>query len=227
MKKLLVVAIILASFVLFAQSRARCTVSMNGSKQLSAPVFTAPGFTFFGVDYSKVRLIGDHGHGAGTNLDMAHIRDKYFNAINELVFNEKKKYDFEKATGEKKITHDFKSISEINLTADPAKMKNFSEHVPLNANEIRAMVKKYSVNTSVKNNIGMVLIADKMDRVEAEAYYYVVFFNIADRDVIFYAYVKGKPKGFGYRNYWAGAIYAITRDMARVDWKYWKSSVMN
>ncbi len=226
MKKLLAVAIILASFVLFAQSRARCTVSMNGSKQLSAPVFTASGFTFFGVDYSRVRLIGDHGHGAGTNMDPAQIRDKYFNAINELVFNEKKKYDFEKATGGKKIAYDFSSVAKINLTADTAKMRNFSEHVPLKASEIRAMVKKYSLNTSAKNNIGMVLIADKMDRVETEAYYYVVFFNVADRDVIFYSYVKGKPRGMGYRNYWAGAIYSIVRDMTRSDWKYWESVVM-
>jgi hypothetical protein len=224
-KKLLVAAIILSSLMLFARSKARCTESMSGSKQLSAPVFTAPGFTFFGVDYSQVRLIGDHGHGAGTNLDPAHIRDKYFNALNELVFNEKKKYDFKKATGGKKITYDFNSVAKINLTADPAKMRSFSEHTPLTTQKLRGMVKKYEITTS-PNNIGMVLIADKMDRVEVEAYYYVVFFNVADRSVLFYAYVKGKPKGMGYRNYWAGSIYSVIKDMSKYDWKHWESVVM-
>ena len=226
MKKLVIFLVVLLSLAVSASSKGRCTINMNGSKELSSPVFRALNITFLGIDYSQVRLIGDHGHGAGTNMDPTEIRDKYFNAINELIFNEKKKYDFEKATGESKITYDFKGVTDINLTADPSVMRNFSEHTPLNIYKLREMVKKYKFTTP-PNTIGMVFIADKMDRVEAEAFYYVVFFNTSNRDILFYSYVKGKPKGMGYRNYWAGAIYAITKDMARADWKYWENAVMN
>lgn len=50
-------------------------------------------------------------------------------------------------------------------------------------------------------------------------------FTVSDQKFLFAAYVKGKPGGFGYRNYWVRSIANIFKDMRKGDWEYWKSIV--
>jgi hypothetical protein len=82
------------------------------------------------------------------------------------------------------------------------------------------MVNKY--NTKGLSGIGVVLIADQMNKFDKEAFYYVTFFDVKTKVVLFSAYVKGKPGGFGYRNFWLRTVANIFKDMKKGDWEYWK-----
>ena len=175
-------------------------------------VFSADSLVFFGVDYSRVKLIGDHGNVSGSTMPLDHIRDTYFNSINEVVMNEQKKFNFEKATDGKKISYDFTSVLAANKSAKTDDMKAITATKPLDLNVVAEMVKDYS-SSAAKGSVGMVLIVDQMNKFEEAAYFYVTFFDTDSKKLLFTAYVKGKAGGFGYRNYWAGAIASVVKDM--------------
>lgn len=225
MKKFLAVILLATCFSLAASSKGKITIQMMGSKATSAPVFNAGDFVFFGVDYSKVRLIGDHGHGSGTNISVDYIRDTYFNQINELILNETKKYDFSKAIGGKSLKYDFSSVFKINKAANTENMKVPTEIERHDMKIIGEMLKGYSTTQAPKSGYGMVLIADQMNKYQSTAYFFVVFFDISSKTPIFSAYVKGKAGGFGYRNFWAGAVADVAKQMSKTDWKYWEKSI--
>lgn len=225
MKKVMLLMIFLLSLGLFAGAEKRCTVKMFGSRANAAKVFNADGFIFFGIDYSRVRLIGDHGHGYGTDMDTAYIRDKYFNAFNSVVINERDKYDLSEAVGGKKISYKFENILKINKSADPSRLRAITKTDPLGTVVIQQMLQKYDTFLGKDLGVGIAIIADQMNKFDKEAYYYVTFFNVSDQRFLFSAYVKGKPGGFGYRNYWVRPIANIFKDMRKGDWEYWKSVV--
>jgi len=225
MKKFLAVILLALCFSLTASSKGKITIQMMGSKATSAPVFNADDFVFFGVDYSKVRLIGDHGHGSGTNISVDYIRDTYFNQINELILNETKKYDFSKAIGGKTLKYDFSSVFKINKAASTENMKAPTEVERHDMKIISQMVKEYATTQTAKSGYGMVLIADQMNKYQSTAYFFVVFFDISSKTPIFSAYVKGKAGGFGYRNFWAGAVADVAKQMKKSDWEYWEKSI--
>jgi len=223
MKKAILALTLLLSLFLFADAEKRCTVKMFGGRINAEKAFSADGFVFFGIDYSRVRLIGDHGHGYGTDMDTAYIRDKYFNAFNSVVINETDKYNLSKAVGGKKIGYKFDEVLEINRSADPKKLRAITKSEPLGTVVVQEMLKKYDTFRGKAQGVGIVIIADQMNKFDKEAYYYVTFFDVFSLKFLFAAYVKGEPGGFGYRNYWIRPIANIFKDMAKGDWKYWKS----
>ena len=223
MKKITFILLMAVCFSLFAGEKPRCTIDLKGSKAGYEMVFSANSLVFFGVDYSHVKLIGDHGNVSGSSMSLDFIRDTYFNSINEVVMNEQKKFNFEKATGGKKVSYDFTSVLAANKSADTKDMKAITATKPLDLNIVAEMVKGYS-SSAAKGSVGMVLIADQMNKFEEAAYFYVTFFDTDSKKLFFTAYVKGKAGGFGYRNYWAGAIASVVKDMTKSDWEYWKKS---
>ena len=220
MKKLILMLIVLSSLTLMAGAEKRCTVNVLGVNAKAGNVFSAESLTFFGIDYSRVRLIGDHGHGFGKDMDTAKIRDKYFQAFNSVVVNERKKYDLSKATGGKFIEYKLDSVLKINAKADPNNLRALTKSNPLGLPVVASMVKKY--DTKGTKGIGFVIIADQMNKFDKLAHYYVTFFDVNTKIVLFSAYVKGKPGGFGYRNFWLRSVYNVMKDMAKGDWEYWK-----
>ena len=223
MKKIIFFVLIAACFSLSASAKARCTVDLKGSDAGYKMVFSADSLVFFGVDYSHVKLIGDHGNVSGSSMPLDYIRDTYFNSINEVVMNEQKKFNFEKATGGKKISYDFTSVLAANKAAKTDDMKAITATKPLDLNVVAEMVKGYS-SSAAKGSVGMVLIVDQMNKFEEAAYFYVTFFDTDSKKLLLTAYVKGKAGGFGYRNYWAGAIASVVKDMTKSDWEYWEKS---
>ncbi len=223
MKKITFILLMSVCFSLFAGEKPRCTIDLKGSKSGYEMVFSADSLVFFGVDYSRVKLIGDHGNVSGSTMPLDHIRDTYFNSINEVVMNEQKKFNFEKATDGKKISYDFTSVLAANKSAKTDDMKAITATKPLDLNVVAEMVKGYS-SSAAKGSVGMVLIVDQMNKFEEAAYFYVTFFDTDSKKLLFTAYVKGKAGGFGYRNYWAGAIASVVKDMTKSDWEYWEKS---
>lgn len=223
MKRSLFVFIILCFMAVSAEPKADCTLKMIGTPSIAKAVFSQKSFVFMGVDFSKVRLIGDHGQGSGTNMPVDYIRDTYFNSYNETILNETKKFDVEAATGGRKITYDFDSAVEINKTADTSSMKIMKKTEPLETEVIRGMLKKYETDST--EQIGLVIIADQMNKYDKEAYYYVIFFDVQYREPVFGAYVKGSAGGFGYKNFWVNTIYEVLKSMKKKDWEYWEYKV--
>lgn len=197
--------------------------SISGIKAQDAKtIFSTNEIVWFGLDFSKAKFVGsfDQGMGAApaTGSDM---RNKYVNQWNDLIAKEQPKFDLRKAFRKDNVIYDLKSIYEINKSLDPDACMVYNEG-KLDANEIPAMVKKYTPDIK-KEGVGLSFIVENFNKNTQMADIYVTFFDIASKKVLLTEKVSGKAMGVGIRNYWAGAIKDILKQIDEKEYKNWKS----
>jgi hypothetical protein len=179
-------------------------LAMNGlnAQTITDALAHGSSVTFFGIDFTKAKgiLIG------ASAKDM---RDKYFSSINTLLVVEQEKYNLKKALLKSDVKNEFRSVDELNASADTNNFKAYSisEVVALDQNTIAGMVKKYDLND--KTGIGLVFIAESLDKPGKLGTYHLVYFSMPDGKILLSEKVSGKPGGFGIRNYWAASFYSI------------------
>lgn len=61
--------------------------------------------------------------------------------------------------------------------------------------------------------VGMVFIAQFLDKSNNRGTYEVVFFNTETKEIIEEWITDGKARGFGLRNYWAGSVYSALKKL--------------
>jgi hypothetical protein len=171
--------------------------------------------TFFGVDYSKCK-------GVVLGATSEEMRDKVFPAINMLLVVEQDKYDVKKALMKSEVIIDLNDVNRINATIDASKFEVYSskELKPFIKDTIAQMIQLY--NLKDKTGIGLVFIAEYLDKPGTTAAYNLVYFSMPDGKVILLEREFGTPKGFGMRNYWAYTIYDILKSgiQQKLEMKY-------
>ena len=153
----------------------------------------------YGIDYSGVKAVG---------VDESELRFvRVFEEINDLFLSQPEKYDCGNMIN-KTILVDIDPICRHNTAADYSGMiqrrRNFSSSV-----DVAAAVANYRLQET--EGIGMVFIAELLDKGRGCAVHQVVCFDIATREVLFDRRVETKAGGFGLRNYWANAVYEVIR----------------
>lgn len=168
---------------------------------------TAKEIVWVGIDYSQVRMIG-----ADFN-DPNKIFPGMLDAWNSLFIKERIKKL--KSSVKKDVILDTTGVAEVNKKATAKQIKqnpgpdDTMEKTHLNNTVIAAMVKAYSLES--KNGTALVYIADRFmkDGSKGNAAIYSVFFDIETRNVIKSERHMVKARGFGFRNFWFGAIKEI------------------
>ena len=69
-------------------------------------------------------------------------------------------------------------------------------------------------------------IAESLNKIDTEAYFHVVIINIDSKEVLLSERLRGQPSGFGIRNYWAGAIYEILKNIDSRYYRLWRNKYM-
>jgi hypothetical protein len=166
-------------------------------------VFSAKEIIFYGVDFSNVKLVG-------TTVDFANlndIRDRQFNAINNLFISEPEKYDPKKAFKKDKATIDLSIVDKRNLTPDIDKLLTTTQNT-LSKESIDAMIKEYTISDGV-SGIGVCFVMENLIKLEkgSHATLYVVFFDIATKTVLICENADSIAGGFGFKNFWAKTVF--------------------
>jgi hypothetical protein len=171
--------------------------------------------TFFGVDYSKCK-------GVALGASTEEMRDKVFPAINMLLVVEEDKYDVKKALLKSQVIIDLNDVNRINTLINPSIFDAYSskELKPFVKDTIAQMIQLY--NLKDKTGIGLVFIAEYLDKPGTTAAYNLVYFSMPEGKVILSEREFGTPKGFGMRNYWAYTIYDILKSglQQKLEMKY-------
>lgn len=209
MKKLIILSLLIAG--------------VSGIKAQDAKtVFSTNEIVWFGLDFSKAKFVGgfDQAMGAApaTGYDM---KNKYVGQWNELMAKEQPKFDLRKAFRKDNVIYDLKSINEINKTIDPDACMVYNAG-KIDPNEIPAMVKKYNPDIK-KEGVGLSFIVENFNKNTQIADLYVTFFDIASKKVLFTEKMSGTALGVGIRNYWAGAVKNILKQISDKDYMNWKS----
>jgi hypothetical protein len=174
--------------------------------------------TYLGVDFSKAKLIGDAG------ADAYAIKTRIFSSINQVIVNEPKNYDFNKALQKTNVVSDI-SVTEAQnakVQEDSIKSFNAADFSRFNAATIDKMVKDYHYNG--KTGIGMVFVVEAMSKTQEKAAVWVTFVNMANGKVLLTERMLGKAGGIGFRNYWVNPFQEIIKDIQKNKYKQWSAT---
>jgi hypothetical protein len=173
---------------LFAQNRSKA--------------FAESSVTWYGVDYSLVKftLVTESTQQIVTN---------YLPAINAVIVQEQeKKYNIRKFFNKSNVTIELDNVNEHNQKIDPAQLA-LTHASSITQDEVNKLVKSYK--TAGKKGMGLVFVAENMNKSTSIGSFYVVFFDLATKEIIDSQRFVGKAGGIGFRNFWAGAVYEVMK----------------
>lgn len=184
-------------------------------------VFSTTDIVWYGMDFTKAKFVGgfDQIQGAG-NVTGTDMRNKWVPGWNTLLLNEPQNFDLRKTFRKDNIYNDITSVTDLNSKLDADKCMTYNEG-KIERSEIDAMVKKYTGDK--KDGIGLVFIIENFNKGTQTANVYVTFFDIATKKVLVCEKVDGKAVGIGMRNYWAGAIKSVLKQVEKELYNNWKS----
>ena len=155
---------------------------------------------WFGLDFSRAKLIGSEGFN-----DPVAIKEDYFRKWNHLLISEADKYEWDKALLVSDLKYDYGMIEEVN---EKVRVKSLviNKSYSIAKEEISNITYAYNI-TEFKEGIGVVLLVESFNKIREMGFGYIVFFDVKTKEVLYYHELVGEAKGFGFWNYWAGAIH--------------------
>ena len=164
---------------------------------------TDKSMTFFGIDFSKAKMIGGDGF-----KEPADVKVK-FNAWNSLFKAEPDKYDLYKAFKKDKIEFDFTNVEQRNDKVSTDGLVTNNDY-KISAGQVEDVVKSY--DTKGKSGLGCVFVVESFNKDKVVGTIYVVLFDMASKKIYVNKKFEEKPGGFGLKNYWARAILGAIED---------------
>jgi hypothetical protein len=157
--------------------------------------------TWLGVDFTLARftLITE---------DPAAVVSTSLKAINNLILAEPDKYNLKKFFSKTEVTNDIEMVNERNSKIDPTLLV-VPDKYTITPEDVKKVISSY--DTKGKTGTGLVFVAENMHKVEEIGSYYVVFFDLASKEIIDSERKVGKASGIGFRNYWTGSIYNVMK----------------
>jgi hypothetical protein len=63
---------------------------------------------------------------------------------------------------------------------------------------------------------------ESFDKTGEQASMYVTFINLSSKKVLMTERLTAEPTGFGLRNYWAGAVYSMYKQISKKELRNWR-----
>jgi hypothetical protein len=157
--------------------------------------------TWFGVDFTLARF-------TLVTEDPAAIVSTSLKAINTLILAEPEKYDLKKFFSKSEVTPDVDMVNERNSKIDPTILV-VPDKYTITPEDVKKVISSY--DTKGKTGMGLVFVAENLNKVEQIGSFYVVFFDMGTKEIIDSERRVGKAAGFNFRNYWAGSVFAVMK----------------
>jgi hypothetical protein len=162
---------------------------------------SAKSITWYGIDFtsSKFTLVTE---------DPAVIVNQYLKSINTLIQAEPEKFDLRKWFNKTEVSYDLEQAIKNNEKINPENIVTSNDH-SITTEDAKAVVAHYK--TSGKSGLGLIFIAENLNKVKQTGSYYVCFFDEATKEIIDINRYEAKAVGIGFRNYWAGSVYNVMK----------------
>ncbi|UII34781.1 hypothetical protein LVD17_13280 [Fulvivirga ulvae] len=165
-----------------------------------ALLYESSEFVWCGLDYSHVKCIGRDGFN-----EPYEVKHKYFDAWNELVLAEADKYDLQEAYYKSRQITDLSVVDRRNDIPDVDKLV-INDSYQFEKGKLQEIIKDYDLEKS-DEGLGLVYVVESLNKYRQTAVIYVVFFDIASKEILWNKSYTTDARGFGFRNYWARTIY--------------------
>jgi hypothetical protein len=193
MKKVLCAALLLFSFAF-----------TFGQSNKSTAAKDAKSITFYGVDFSLSKVFG-------FSNSSTQIKDA-FAGINRLFIGQARKFDVPASFKKDDVLYNFDLVNKLNDEMSVSSLFSDRKKYAITSDELRSHIKGYN---TTGNGIGLILIAERLDKQDEMGYYYVIFFEESTGEILYKKPVSAKTHGFGLKNHWASSIYKIMKE-----WRY-------
>ncbi|MBC8486925.1 MAG: hypothetical protein H8D45_12925 [Bacteroidetes bacterium] len=178
-------------------------------------IFSSKEAIWYGLDFSKVRLIGTEGFS-----DVAKIKDVYFSSWNNLIINEPAKYNLQLMFFKDTVFYDLSVVEKRNKLPEVDELVIGNDTYSLDKNTISEIIKEY--DTKEKQGLGIVFIMESFNKPKRTGTMWVTFFDIASKTVLLTEKMSGKPGGAGIRNYWARTYYNVMAKIKKTEYLKWE-----
>ncbi len=190
---------------------------MGGLSAQKSVVFEQDNMVFYGLDFTKARFTGGSGM-----TSPASMQDKYMPALNELMIDERKRYDVAKSYRKKNVEYYFYMADDFNAEFDVYNGYVNGTVENLSADEIKSVISTY--NDDKHNGLGLLYIVDEVSHGRNLITIQIVFFDINSQEVLLVKRARGGMKGFSIRNYYAGGIRQIIKESEEYYEKWMKKA---
>lgn len=146
---------------------------------------------FYGIDFSDVNVVG-----------AAETEDQFmtaFGGINHLLVSEQDKFDIAKFLKLDVVSLDVEHATSRVSALEDVKFKD--------TKKIRVPLKEIIETYPTTEGTALLLVAKELNKRTNMGTFTVVIFDGKSKEIISEKEFKGKAKGFGLRNFWAGALY--------------------
>ena len=174
---------------------------MHTLAQDKAKAKSEKSITWYGIDFTlaKFTLVTE---------DPTIIVSQYLKSINSLIQMEPDKYDLKKWFNKTEATLELDQVNARNAAIDAGSLVISDEH-KIEAGDVKKVIDQYK--TSDKPGLGLIFIAENLNKVKQTGSYYVCFFDQTTKEIVDAQRFEAKAVGIGFRNYWAGSVYNIMK----------------
>ncbi len=172
--------------------------------------------TFLGIDFTNAKYVGAAGF-----TDPGAIKNQHIKSWNSLLVLEPKKYSLQgsfKIKDDSRYETNIDDLTKINTTAEVESNITEEQH-SLSEADVRKIVSGYKLAPS--EGVGVAYIAENLDKNKEEFTAWVTFIDLATKKVLHTERIVSKPGGFGFRNYWAGAVYKLNKSIESKYYRDW------
>lgn len=176
-------------------------VSQNTQAQSKRDLRDIESISFYGVDFSLAKI-----YGSEDTLDK--LLDA-FARINDLFESEPHKYDIPRTFGvESSTLYNYQAKKNVNKISSKNLFTDKNQYQITDA-QIDKLVGK--IKKEGDSEYGAVIVTGLLNKIANQGTFTYVVFEQDTNRVIFQQELTGKAKGFGLRNFWAGALYATMK----------------
>jgi hypothetical protein len=211
MKKVILSILIITSCSVFSQ---------NSIKD----IFTAKSIVWYGLNFSEAKMIGEFDQAMGAGMATSEdLKKKWIPSWNSLIISEPKNFKIKEAFKKDEVFFDMVPTEKQNQSINQDGLMSVNPYTFTEAQKtVNTIVSKLNGGEKTEG-IGVVFIVESFNRSMDEATVYVTIFDIKTKNVLISEKITGKPAGIGLRNFWAGAIKHILKEIDKTYYKKWST----
>ena len=159
-----------------------------------------------GIDYTLVKFIGS----TDQFNDLPKIQSYYFGAWNEIIEEEKKKYDLNTAFSVATVSYNMEYTI---LRSQERDMSGIIQNGPYTIDEeqVKSVV---MLNTDPSaDKLGAMFVMETLNKNAGISTMWLAVFNLASGEILYMRRYSGAVGGFGFRNYYARSHYNVIKNL--------------
>jgi len=174
---------------------------------------------FVGLDFLQAKMVG-----LSTKNTSDEVQGNCFRAWNDLLWQERLKYDVKRAFMKRSIHYNFEMLNRLNKRIKSVDVQTDLSPQSFSTKKLQVAINRYDTK-DMKSKYGLSFVVHSFNQFRERAYVYIVIFDVATKKILFSAQTSGNAGGFGFRNYWARTIYNILGNIRDYKFRKWKEEI--